>query len=127
MKKIAVVLLAVWYLLSAVGVSAEHFFCCGKLASTAFSFGDTKTPVVKGTAKADNCCKTTKQSFKVKDSHVGADVYHVDASWVATITQPAPALPAPVVQELIAATYQAHGPPERQHTPIYILNCTYRI
>lgn len=128
MKKIVLVLLAALYLLSAVGVSAEHFYCCGKLAGTTFSFGDSGHPVVKASVKAENCCKTTQQSFKVKDNHVGAAASPIaPMAWIAVLTQPKPALSEPMVQENRAVIYQPHGPPNRQQIPIYILNSTYRI
>lgn len=127
MKRITLILLTALYLLSAVGVSAEHFYCCGKLASTTLSLGDSQPPVVKVNVKAENCCKTTKQSFKVKDNHVNAGASSIGLTWVAVIAQSVPTLPEPAVQEHTDIIRYAHAPPERQQTPIYILNCTYRI
>jgi len=126
-KRAIAILFSIVYLLSAVGVSVEHFYCCGKLASTTFILGDTHHPVVKGLAKTDDCCKTTKQSFRVKDNHVGVSGSSIVPTWVAVMMQLVPALPEPAVQEYTGITYRVHGPPERQQTPIYILNCTYRI
>nr|WP_191165321.1 hypothetical protein [Mucilaginibacter glaciei] len=76
----------------------------------------------------DNCCKNDVKSFKVKDTHVGsvsfalndisAAILPVDHSWT-SIT---------IVSEQIGLVrYQAHAPPGDAATPIYTLNCNYRI
>lgn len=128
MKRLAVVLLLAAYMLSVFGVSASSFYCCGMLKSTTLSIGevhgaDTKAPLTK-----DNCCKHTKQTFKVKDNHFGSDALSLSVKFV----------PANIVNivhftfnaeplTVIPTAFNSHAPPFGQHTPIYTLNCTYRI
>lgn len=116
-------------MLSAVGVSVEYFYCCGRLSKTTFSIGEARGSNAKTSHRADNCCKTTKASFKVKDQHVGANALHLNAEpfAVAIVAQHLTALPAPEVVSRSVNAFYAHGPPERQQLPIYLLNCTYRI
>jgi hypothetical protein len=127
-KKITAILLTTVYLLSAIGVSATSFYCCGVLRSTSLSIGDLQSKDTKATAKANNCCKTTKQSFKVKDNHFGSGS-------ISLLTKIFPALNQPVIIFNLNtksftsahAAFNSHAPPFRQHEPIYVLNCTYRI
>jgi len=125
-KRFIVIILALFYLLSATGVTAEHFYCCGKLAHTSFSIGDNGGND-KNQAKTDNCCKTTKQSFKVKDQHIVAKTFDLQAKVFAAL-QPGLIKFQPVaVYGRLIPVYQANAPPQPQLPSIYILNCTYRI
>jgi len=125
-KRITIALLTTVYLLSAIGVSASSFYCCGIKTSTTFSLGDASTSHAK--TKADNCCKTTKQSFKVKDNHFGSDALSLSVKFFpATMEASVPyELNAEPFTEIQTA-FNSHAPPFRQHEPIYILNCTYLI
>jgi hypothetical protein len=125
-KKIFISLLTAVYLLSAIGVSASSFYCCGILKSTTFSIGDHGSDN-KVAAKTDHCCKTTKQSFKVKDNHYGAGTFSLSAKFFPVI------LPFSLVKlnddpyTRVYTAFNSHAPPFRQHAPVYLLNCTYRI
>jgi hypothetical protein len=127
-KRITVVLLTAIYLLSAVGVSASSFYCCGVLKSTTLSIGEVHNTDAKAPATNSNCCKHTKQTFKVKDNHFGANAFSLSAKVFQAIIGTATAIElntAPII--VVATAFNSHAPPFRQHTPIYTLNCTYRI
>lgn len=125
-KRSALILLTAIYLISCLGMSANRFYCCGKLASTTFSFGagdNNSRPNTK-----DKCCGHEKQSFKIKDNHFNA------SSFSLTHTAPA-ALPSLIsFDHTIAVTllqeqivYNGNAPPGYTAVPVYTLNCTYRI
>jgi hypothetical protein len=125
-KKITVALLTAVYLLSAIGVSASSFYCCGLRTSTTFSLGDVSAS--NSQTKADNCCKTTKQSFKVKDNHFGSGSFSLLTKFFPALHQPDTFLSLNTKSfTAVHAAFNSHAPPFRQRGPIYILNCTYRI
>lgn len=128
MKRITVVLLTTIYLLSAIGVSASSFYCCGALKSTSFSIGGLQPQGSKATAGADNCCKTTKQSFKVKDNHFGSGSFSLLTKFFPALHQPATIFVHNTKSfTTVNTAFNSHAPPFSQHEPIYTLNCTYRI
>jgi len=124
-KRIAIAFLTAVYLISAIGVSASSFYCCGELKATSYSIGEGHGPDSKATTK--DCCKTTKQSFKVKDSHFGAGSFSLLAKFFPVI-HPFTAIKLNEVPfTKIYSPINSHAPPYRQYAPIYTLNCTYRI
>jgi hypothetical protein len=126
-KKITVALLTAVYLLSAIGVSATSFYCCGVLKSTSLAIGELQSKDNK-VAKDDKCCNTTKQSFKVKDNHFGSDALSLLVKFFPATMEAA--LPFEFNANSFTAVptaFNSHAPPFRQHQPIYTLNCTYRI
>lgn len=127
MKKVTIILLTAIYLLSAIGVSASSFYCCGILKTTTFSIGavhDNGQKVVKG----DNCCKTTKQSFKVKDNHFSSDAFSLSVQFFPAIVETSTEFKLNAEPfSVIHTAFNSHAPPLGEHTPIYTLNCTYRI
>ncbi|MGN6181897.1 MAG: HYC_CC_PP family protein [Mucilaginibacter sp.] len=128
MKKLTVIVLSFIYLLSATGVSAERFYCCGKLTHTTYSLGEGQHNDGKTGTIADKCCKTAKQSFKIKDSHIGGNPLSITAK-IMPVVLPSFTLSLKQVTMLEPSylAFNANAPPERQQTPAYILNCTYRI
>src|SRR6185437_2913621 len=107
--------------------SASSFYCCGVLKSTTLSIGEAHSTSAKANGKTDNCCKTTKRSFKVKDHYCGAGSSFVLAKSLPVF---APFTSLQLSDEPFAeayTTFNSHGPPFRQHEPIYILNCTFRM
>jgi hypothetical protein len=122
MKRIALILLTSIYLLSCVGIGVNRFYCCGKLASVKLTY-----------ASADHtdkgkCCKNDMKTFKVKDTHVNVASFALSdlspmilpslSNWNSII---------PVNEQITAIGYQSHAPPGSPATPIYTLNCAYRI
>ncbi len=122
MKRSALILLTAIYLLSCVGIGVNRFYCCGKLASVKLTYATADH------TDKDNCCKNDVKSFKLKDTHVNADSFALTdlsafilpslTTWNAII---------PVNEQIAAIGYQSHAPPGNPATPIYTLNCSYRI
>ncbi|WPU94682.1 hypothetical protein SNE25_04000 [Mucilaginibacter sabulilitoris] len=128
MKKIAVVIITVVYLLSAIGVSASRFYCCGVLKSTTLSLGESHNQAGKYASVPDNCCKTDKQSFKVKDNHMGSDGFSQLAKQFPALHHYLPVYNLSITEKTVVSyAYQSHAPPLGKDTPIYLINCTYRI
>lgn len=126
MKRTAIIILTLLYTISSFGMSVERFYCCGKLAHTTYAIGDSGSKETKA-VKADNCCKTTKQSFKVKDNHVGVKALMLQSNTFVASLPERHGLVSFVVITISPLSYQANAPPGRQRTPAYILHCNYRI
>lgn len=125
MKKLALILITVVYMLSFVGMSVNQFYCCGKLSSESVSFLGGKQ---KEANDASDCCKTTHQYLKIKDAHISSDYIsnpEKHFSFVHTIFS--------LFESTIPANQQTfvrnniNAPPLLSGSPIYIFNCTYRI
>lgn len=126
MKRTALILLTAIYIISCVGMSVNRFYCCGKLASVTYRIGAGEDG--NKSAKKNKCCDHENQGFKVKDSHFsGASL---------SLNQPLPVIiPSfnriahePVVGILPAKiVYKGNAPPGHSATPVYTLNCAYRI
>jgi hypothetical protein len=122
-KRTALILLTVIYLLSCVGIGVNRFYCCGKLASVTLTYVTADHTDNKG-----NCCKHQIKSFKVKDTHVNVASFVLNdlsavilpslSTWNSII---------PVNEQIAAIGYQSHAPPGNPAIPIYTLNCAYRI
>ena len=127
MKRIAVILLSAVYLLSSVGITANSYYCCGKLQLTTF-LESPKKQDCKMTSEMKHCCKTKKQYFKVKDQHFGVSNFTLNTKLFSAIQIP---YLATQTGEDISLKYifyfNNHAPPNRDATHSYIFNCTYRI
>ncbi|WP_143065114.1 HYC_CC_PP family protein [Mucilaginibacter gossypiicola] len=127
MKRTTLILLTAIYLLSCVGIGINRFYCCGKLASVTLTYAmpDNNT---KDSGDKDNCCKHEKQSFKVKDSHFSAAIAALDHPVLAVIPSfITPYCELALTQLQPKITYNGNAPPGHSDTPVYTLNCTYRI
>lgn len=128
MKKLALILLTVVYMLSTAGIAVSQFYCCSKLKSVNFSLSSADYKTCKNDAKDDDCCKTTHQYLKVKDSHISINAVSFPEKYFAIIHTDFPVfeLIAPEKQPAVSAN-NINAPPLISGNPIYIFNCTYRI
>ena len=121
MKKAAVIFFVFIYAFSTTGVSLEGFYCCGKLKSVKLRLaGDLNS--------SDGCCKTTYQSFKIKDTHIAAEqvaapslTYTHVYFYIADIKIPSLASAHALDRS------NDHAPPLHNGIPLYISDCIYRI
>jgi hypothetical protein len=126
-KRTALILLTAIYLISCVGIGINRFYCCGKLASVKLIYGATDNTESKPHKVKDDCCKNEKQSFKLKDTHFSAASISLNIT-VPVILHSFLGVNHIAVNELpVIRGYQPNAPPEHTDTPIYTLNCTYRI
>lgn len=128
MKKLALILLTTVYMLSTVGIAVSQFYCCSKLKSINFSFSSTDYKTCKNDAKDDDCCKTTHQYLKVKDSHISPDTVSFPEKYFSILHTCFPVYEfiVPEKQEAVTAN-NINAPPLISGNPVYIFNCTYRI
>jgi len=115
------------YMLSSLGMAVNRFYCCGRLASVKLILALPDQNDVKAKTK-DNCCKNERKSLKIKDTHFSADVLILDAPMPALLPEPIRFSQVNLFTDRAdVQPYQANAPPGQPETPIYILNCTYRI
>jgi len=128
MKRTALILLSAIYLLSALGVVADSYYCHGKLQSTSMVIQRASLPDCKMHDQMKNCCKTKKQFFKVSDLHIYAATFSLDTKLFPVIQ-----VPYLLSQINISAAVQEfsnnniNAPPKSIAIPVYTLNCNYRI
>jgi len=72
-KKLFSILLLLIYLPAVGGVSVDSFYCCGKLSSVHFHFGEdaaASNTLKKYRSQHNhlNCCEHIVQSFKIQDA-----------------------------------------------------------
>lgn len=114
-------------MLSTLGMAVNRFYCCGKLASVKLILALPEQNDVKTKTK-DNCCKNERKSLKVKDTHFSANVLLLDAPMPAVVPEPTRFSQVTLLTDCTdVQCYQSNAPPGQPETPIYILNCTYRI
>jgi len=79
-------------------------------------------------SKVPGCCQTKKQYFKIKDQHFGSPAFSLNASLFHTIIQANCKLDLiPLGFYIAHSALKGHAPPDWSKTPVYILNCAYRI
>ena len=74
------------------------------------------------------CCKTKTQLLKVKDQHVGSQALNLNGNLFQAVIPACSTLDFSVYSFKSKHTaFNSHAPPDRPKSPVYILNCTYRI
>lgn len=126
MKRTALLILTLLYTLSSFGMSVERFYCCGKLAHTTYAIGDNGNQEAKA-KKADNCCKTVKTTFKVKDNHFSTKTV-LDFKNAVAVIVPVFFVPGPPEQAAspVLNVYDSQAPPVYR-TRLYLLYANFRI
>jgi hypothetical protein len=126
-KKVIIIFLTAVYLLSAIGVSANSFYCCDVLKSTSISFSADNQVDQKMPDGADGCCKTKSRIFKVKDQHYGVGSFSLLIKFFPSFIQfNLFKLNAQPYAEFYSA-FNGNAPPFWQQLQIYTIHCSYRI
>lgn len=127
MKRAAILLFTVFYLISTIGITVSRFYCCRVLQSTYFTLTDPGEKTCSMDSSMPDCCKTLKSSIKIKDHHLSS-VSHVMNQQV-SIAQPV----ALIFKNTLFSTtgsplpHPLFDPPSLGLYPIYLFTCTYRI
>jgi hypothetical protein len=127
MKRSALFLIMAIYLISCLGIGINRFYCCGKLASVSVVYGVDYSKS-KETKKKEKCCRHEKQNFKIKDSHFNPLAFSLNQPLLVIIphfTGNGNIAVASLLSSKIV--FRGNAPPGLSATPIYTLNCTYRI
>lgn len=132
MKRFAVIILTLVYLIAATGTTVNLHYCMGELADFSLWGPKNKTCGKCGMEKAasqDNgCCKDEQKQVKLEDDHKLSQTFF-------TWNVPAPATHIVVyypVSDLAAtlATEEfpvSHAPPLTGKAPTYLRYCVFRI
>ncbi len=130
MKRIAVILLMFFYLISVIGVRASIYHCGGKTTCISLKFLDFrhKCSCGKKSMKKD-CCKDEAKTFKLKDEHQKAIQFTLKGFKTFTI--------APILvynflfsfkEPLISDVHLSYThPPDNTKHPLYIRHSVFRI
>jgi hypothetical protein len=127
LKKVFVAILAVLYLAVASGVEMNIHYCMGKIASVEYGASEKGLCGKCGMQSKKGCCEDETRFLRLQDSHQLSQL-----SWAfqlpVTITSPLYSFVASsgARQEVLIHEH-ANGPPLNTATPIYLLNCNYRI
>lgn len=128
MKKLAIVLLTVVYMLSIVGIAVSQFYCCSKLKSVTLSLNGSENKTSKKEVKEDGCCKTTHQYLKIKDVHLYAEAVSSPVKHFLIFHTAFPALDLTAFEKQQALISNSiNAPPLITTTPAYVLNRVFRI
>ena len=131
MKKIAIILLMILYLIPTIGITVSSHHCGGKITSVSLKLLDFghKCPCGKRPMKK-NCCKDEAKTFKLKAEQQKAHQLAFKVFKTFTI-QPALAesftfcYQQPLVLKEFSTAY--HPPPDDVKHPLYIHHCVFRI
>ncbi|WP_126971555.1 HYC_CC_PP family protein [Gynurincola endophyticus] len=131
MKRFAVVILSLFYLLVTSGFIVNVHYCMGRLASVEIGASSTDVCGFCGMEEDKNgCCHTDEQHYKVEDVH-----QNVAANFVFSqpVTDDVIELPfyqeylTPLLTQRVILYNKYHAPPDRQFNQVYLYNCNFRI
>jgi hypothetical protein len=129
MKRFITILLAFLYITLTSGFTVNAHYCMGKLASVNFkSQADDVCNMCSKSGKKGKCCKDEYKYCKVDvSSHQVAKVQQSSEPSVKVLSLPVIIVPVPALIVTHLTTFNNHGPPDYDHTPLYIQYCTYLI
>ena len=128
MKRTAIILLLLVYLVSCVGIAVNKFYCCGKLKTVSLSATATNVANKISSAQKNPCCNHTSQTFKVKDQHVASATVVINSAPFVSLQKnyySKVEVQSLSIKETSAIFYNA--PPNLSGNSIYSLYCNYRI
>ncbi|TCC96049.1 hypothetical protein FBD94_03150 [Pedobacter hiemivivus] len=132
MKRTLLTILAIFYLGISSGATMHFHYCMGELVSWSLE-KESKDAcdfcgMPKSVSKKKSCCKDVQQEVKSEKSHKASQTAYKFEQLSQAIIQPelyvnyqAP-IPVRITREALS-----NAPPDGQHVPVYLKNCTYRI
>ena len=128
MKRLLLIPLILIYSISIFGMNVKSFYCCGILKSVSITFKSEQKKSEQKTSFGKDCCKTTYQTFQVKDNHLASTDVNIPAKqFVQIVFIPNLYFSPDVILHEVTYNYQSHAPPLHKHAPLYISNCIFRI
>jgi hypothetical protein len=128
LKKFALILFSIYYLLPAVGFSIDLHWCGNQVSAVTFSSGSEQTC---GCAKkmAAGCCKSSHISIKLQDNHKTeiqlSAPKNNSVKDIQVATLPVSSLTSSQVLVFDISGY--HSPPPKSKQPVYLANNVFRI
>ncbi|SFW78000.1 HYC_CC_PP family protein [Chitinophaga sancti] len=128
MKRVTAICLLLLYSLTLVGLGVKQFYCCGKLKEVSLGLASAAEHHCDMDKQHKGCCETAFKTLKVEDSHFSATDVNIPATFFFTLAnlQLNNWHIEPVLDQPFHFNY-GNGPPLYNSTPIYILNCIYRV
>lgn len=132
MKKFIVAILAILYLGSATGTTVHLHYCMDKLVGWSLRSEKedncNKCGMSKDLKKKSNgCCKDEHKQVKLKTDHKATESFKVLQIDHGVQTNLYATLPSVNFSTLTQENPLAHSPPRSTSSPVYILNCSFRI
>ncbi len=123
MKRVIAILLIVFYLVPAIGITVNKHYCGGKLASVKIVFGDTHSCPCGSKPMKKDCCKD-KTGFLQQKNDAGKTFQFVFKTAPQKISPFAVAqvVTLPSAQFIITAADYYHPLPYKPKAPIYLLD-----
>ena len=122
MKKIALILLASFYMMVASGLNLSMHYCGGKLKSISFLHNDNEKGCCGNKKKSKGCCKNKTAFIKVKDNHKTNDLLKAPTptKLVIDIVPPTIVKTYDYVSNVSEIVVNYHAPPVWYDNPIYL-------
>jgi len=129
MKRIVVVFLTFFYILSTSGVAWSSFYCCGKLKETYFFTHNDNGKSCKQDKKMPGCCDTKTYFAKVKDSHSPSAELKFSQNNFSQQLFTIASSNMGAFSSWDESSYSAliHAPPLLSKQPVYLSVCNFRI
>lgn len=128
MKRIAIILLTLTYILSVSGVSGSNFYCCGKYKDTyLFSHFENNKNCKKKEANS-KCCDNKFFFVKVKDNHSPAHSLKVNVDVVKVLYTSSDCIYDfnKTFEKSIESIFLSSNPPPDK-LPVYLSNKSFLI
>lgn len=129
MKKIAVTILSVLYVVTSSGATINFHYCMGKFIGWDLSAPANNTCRNCGMAKNENkgCCNDAQQTLQLKKDQVATVInlipqtsfHYLNTRYFFTTKTYLPAI--------VCKPCSLHGPPGLNNESAFILNCVFRI
>ena len=127
MKRLTAIFILGFYSISVLGIGIRQFYCCGNLKTVSISFNLEANEKCNKGDKKGGCCKTEIQVLKVKDSHFGSKDVSISTKLLEVASDENFSHQLLVFHSTPRnISNSVHSPPIID-SPIYILNCVYRI
>lgn len=132
MKKFTLLILALIYLSTSIGVTVHMHYCMDKLADWGLSNKQSNKcsmcVMAKFNPKDKDCCNDKLTYFKItEDQKVTESAINPPNPIAFIVPAYYTELPAPTLLSVSVKIPIGDSPPFRHQVPIYILNCDYRI
>jgi hypothetical protein len=132
MKKVFVAILAILYLGTSTGATIHLHYCMDKFIGWDLGSKNDGNCSKCGMSKEQKkqtkgCCKDDYQQFKLKTDHKTTESLQIMQTFQEPISNLYVELPAVYVFSTTEKKPRSHAPPQSSGTPVYLLNCIFRI
>ncbi len=129
MKRAAIILLLICYLIPSIGIKVYAHYCGGKLSSVSLQVSKSKQCGCEDMEMDENCCKTKTCSISIKEVQEATPQLFTDFSKLFSATYVILLSNNTSLFTLgnESVVYNNHHPPSQLKYPIYLCNRVFRI